>query len=203
MSKIYSGHNIEPLLESLCGVQKGFFVDVGAYDGEFINNTKYFEEKGWEGICIEPNPKVFEKLKINRKCEVSNAAIWKEDTEVDFLVVTGYAEMLSGIVEAYDPRHMDRVNREVAHMGGTIETIKIPAKKFENIVKQQKIDLLSIDTEGSELQILEMVDFSKYDIRVICIENNFNDPIFNSFFEERGYKFHSMHAGCDQIYVKQ
>ena len=203
MSKIYSGHGIEPLLEQLCGVEKGYYVDIGAYDGEFISNTKYFEEKGWDGICVEPNPEVFKILQTKRKCELSNAAIWKEDTEIDFLVVTGYAEMLSGIMEAYDPRHMNRIQNEVRHAGGTMNIVKIPAKKFDSVIKQTKIDLLNIDTEGSEIEILKNVDFNKYDIRVICIENNFNDPSFHTFFAERGYKYHSMHAGCDQIYVKQ
>jgi FkbM family methyltransferase len=195
--------NIEPIIEKLCDTSEGFYVDIGSHDGLDGNNTKYFEEKGWEGVCIEPHPIVFEKLKVNRKCQVENCAIWKEDTEVDFLAVSGYSEMLSGIIESYDPRHVDRINREISAMGGHAKKIKIPARRFDSIIKNNHINFLSIDTEGSEIEILKNVDFEKFQIDVICIENNFNDPSFEKFFNERGYHLHSTHLGCDQIYAKR
>jgi FkbM family methyltransferase len=194
--------NIEPIIENLVGVEKGYFIDIGAHDGLSGNNTKYFEEKGWEGVCIEPHPDVFEQLKNNRTCRVENCAIWESDTEIDFLAVSGYPEMLSGIVESYDPRHLDRINREIATMNGSSRTVKIQAKKFDTIIDKTHINFLSIDTEGSEMRILEKVDFDKYRIDVICIENNFMDPSFMKFFHERGYYLHSTHLGCDQIYVR-
>ncbi len=199
---MYSFTKIEHIIENLCNVDKGYFVDIGAHDGITGSNSKYFEEKGWDGICIEPHPDVFEKLKRNRKCEISNAAVWKEDTEVDFLAVSGYPEMLSGIVESYDPRHLERVNSEISKMGGSSKLIKIPALKFESLVKNTRIDFLSIDTEGSELEILKNVDFEKYDIRTICIENNFNDPVFLDFFIKRGYIYNYFNSMCDQIFYK-
>lgn len=181
---------------------KGFYLDIGAHDGLSGNNTKYFEEKGWEGICIEPHPLVFEQLKVNRTCRVECIAIWKEDTEVDFLAVSGYAEMLSGIIESYDPRHRARIEREIIHMGGSSQVVKVKALKFDSLLLPIKIDFLSIDTEGSELHILENVDFDKYDINVVCIENNFMDPVYEKFFNDRGYTLHSTHLACDQIYTK-
>lgn len=194
--------NIEPIIEELVGKEKGYFVDIGAHDGISGNNTIYFEKKGWEGVCIEPHPKVFPLLQRSRNCQLENCAVWQSDTDVMFLAVTGYAEMLSGIMESYDPRHYQRIQREVAGMGGSTELVKIPARKFSSIVTQKDIDFLSIDTEGSEMNILRNVDFNEYDIRVICIENNFMDPAYEEFFRERGYTLHSTHLGCDQIYVK-
>src|SRR5260221_7249446 len=47
--------------------REGVFVDIGAHDGIFYSNTKFFEELGWQGLCIEPIPEVFEQLKKNRK----------------------------------------------------------------------------------------------------------------------------------------
>lgn len=194
--------NIEPVIESLVGTDKGFFVDIGAHDGIDGNNTVYFEKKGWSGVCIEPHPDVFESLKKNRTCVVENCAVWTENTVVDFLAVSGYPEMLSGIIESYDPRHKARVDREILHMGGSSRTVKIQARRFDDIIKTTHINFLSIDTEGSEIAILKNVDFSKYVIDVICIENNFNDPSFLTFFKDRGYVLHSTHSGCDQIYKK-
>ncbi len=196
--------NIEHIVENLCNTDKGFFVDIGAHDGITGNNTKYFEDKGWSGICIEPIPSVFEQLKINRTCQVDDCAIWKSTGTTDFLALTGYTEMLSGIMSDYDPRHFQRVQRELHQHGGTKTLIKVKTKKFSDILQEgTTIDFLSIDTEGSEMSILNNIDFSKYNIKVVCIENNFMDPEFEKFFESRGFYLHSTHMACDQIYTRK
>lgn len=180
----------------------GFFIDIGAHDGISLSNTKFLEEIGWDGICIEPHPNVFKKLIENRKCQSVNCAIWNEDTTVNFLSLSGYTEMLSGIYESYDPRHYQRILNELSVHGGNSEMIKINANKFESIVDVTKIDFLSIDTEGSELQILEQIDFNKYNIKAICVENNFFEKKFDDFFKSRGYELYTK-VFIDYIYVKK
>ena len=201
---MYAFHpELENDILSLCNnTRSGVFVDIGAHDGVDGSNTKYFEEIGWKGICVEPHPIVFQKLKSNRACEVLNCAIWNEDKKLDFLAISGYPEMLSGIMESYDPRHVERIDREIQTYGGYRQIVEIEAKKFSTIVKEKVIDFLSVDTEGSEMKILENIDFDEYDIKVVCVENNFNDPAFNEFFTSKGYKFFRTYLACDQIYYK-
>ena len=43
----------------------GFFVELGALDGLRHSNTKWFEERGWLGVCIEPHPLLYERLVAN------------------------------------------------------------------------------------------------------------------------------------------
>lgn len=198
----YSFGEMEDHILKLCDTEKGFFVDIGAHDGISGSNTKRLEELGWEGICVEPLPRAFEELQKNRTCELQNCAIWDKEGTTEFLVVTGYAEMLSGIVESYDPRHADRIDRELQHFGGTKTSITVRTRRFDNVVKNPRIDFLSIDTEGSELSILNTINFDKYDIRVICVENNFGDPAFEVFFANRGYRLDKVFSNCDQIFVK-
>lgn len=180
---------------------EGFFVDIGAHNGISLSNTKFLEDVGWDGICIEPHPNVFKQLIENRKCQKVNCALWNEDTKVNFLSLSGYTEMLSGIQESYDSRHYNRIMNELRVHGGNSEMIEIEAKKFESVVDRKQIDFLSIDTEGSELQILERINFNEYDIKVICIENNFFEERFNEFFKERGYKYYT-NVFIDYLYVK-
>ena len=65
----------------------GGCIDVGATNGVDINNTKYFEEKGWYCLCIEPNPNSYEKLKINRKNTLNLAISNINKDLVDFTIV--------------------------------------------------------------------------------------------------------------------
>jgi FkbM family methyltransferase len=190
------------LLEIFDNKTKGFFVDIGAHDGVTINNTKFLEDLGWNGVCIEPNPIVFEKLIENRNCDCVNCAVWNEDTVVNYLSISGYSEMLSGIYESYDQRHYNRIQRELIQYGGKSEILKIEAKKFSSIVKEKNIDLISIDTEGSELQILDEIDFNEFNVKVICVENNFFEKKFDDFMDSKGYRFYTK-VFIDYIYIKK
>ena len=89
------------------GKESGVFIDIGANDGVFLSNTLFFEKTlKWDGLAIEPLPVTFKKLKANRECTVVNACVNDIDGEVSFMAVDGYAEMLSGIVDRYDDRHI-------------------------------------------------------------------------------------------------
>ena len=78
--------------------KNGYFVDLAATDGLKINNTLILEKQlNWNGICIEPNPIDYEKLKKNRNCNLSNIVIdRKNDIEIDFRIDNGE---LGGIVD--------------------------------------------------------------------------------------------------------
>ena len=199
----YTNPELEQKIHELFNFKtEGFFVDIGAHNGISLSNTKFLEDLGWDGICIEPHPNVFKQLVDNRKCKKVNCALWNEDTKVNFLSLSGYTEMLSGIYESYDTRHYHRILNELNTHGGNSEMIEIDAMKFESVVDKKNIDFLSIDTEGSELQILEKINFNEYDIKVICIENNFFDENFNVFFKERGYEYYT-NVFIDYLYVKK
>lgn len=165
----------------------GFFVDIGAHDGISGSNTYFLENLGWSGICVEPLKYIYDQLIVNRKCVCENCALWTKNGKVSFMSLSGYTQMLSGIVESYDPRHVSRIKDELNYHGGLSEIIEVPSKTFDSVVKVKTIDFLSIDTEGSELDILQTIDFDFYDIRVICVENNYGDPKIDEFLSEKKY----------------
>ena len=182
--------------------EEGFFVDIGAHDGITLSNTKVLEEMGWSGVCIEPNPSVFAQLIQNRKCTCHNIALGSPKGQAAFLVVTGYAEMLSGLYDQYDPRHLDRVYHEIAEHGGTATTINIDVVPFGDIVNTDYVDYMSLDVEGGELSVLKTIDFDKYHIQCITLENNFKDPKLDQFLLDRGYDMIA-NLECDSVFWKK
>ena len=64
------------------------------------------------------------------------------------------------------------------------------------------IDYCSIDVEGSELEILKSIDFKKANIRVLTVENNYNNEEFKKYMNSQGYKL-KMKLGADELYVKR
>ena len=161
---------------------------------------------GGGGVLIEADSNVFAKLLENRpnpKIAKHNVALCNTDGEISFMQITGYAQMLSGIVDEYDKRHLERIQREIKEYGGSYEIVKMQGARFDTIMCNQprKIDYLSIDIEGGEMKVLESIDFKKYDIRLIGVERNYNSPDVANLLEQKGY-VRIMRLGCDEFYEK-
>jgi FkbM family methyltransferase len=182
------------------------FLDIGAHDGVSISNTFFLEkERNWNGICIEAQPSEFEKLKSNRKCVCVNVAVSNYNGETDFIYVEGYANMLSGISDDYNFSHKHRIENEVRAYGGSINTIKVPVKTLQSILDEHNthnIDFCSIDTEGSEFNIIKSIDFDKTEIKVFIIENNYGEKNIENFLIEKGYVLYKK-IEWDDVFVKQ
>jgi FkbM family methyltransferase len=191
----------EFIINKLNNKRDGFFIDIGAYDGLTISNTAYMElELSWSGICIEPNPVVFNDLRRNRFCICENIGISGENIELDFLKITGYSEMLSGFLDFYDKKHLERIDNELIKFGGSKEIVKIKTKNFNSLMNEyniKNIDYLSIDVEGLEKEIIENINFDNVFIDFISVENNYNDNEIRNFLSEKGYDFLGNVCGDD------
>jgi FkbM family methyltransferase len=162
------------------GYKNGVYVDIGAHDGVSINNTLYFEKNNnWTGINVEPIKNVFDKLIINRPNNINlNCAVCNNDGETDFLCNTGYTEMISGIKDTFDSRHLQRLENENKQMGSRTDIIKVKTKKLETICDENNIshiNYLSIDVEGAEFEVIKSINFDKVFIDVIGFENNYKE----------------------------
>lgn len=193
-------------LELLQEIDSGTFIDIGANDGLTGSNSLLFEKKGWQGICVEPHPLIFAKLKDVRNCNCLNACITDKDSKVDFLAVHGAANMLSGIESFMDQRHVERIDQEIAKEGGSIQRIEIEALSPSTLIDRfslSKIDFLSVDTEGCELPILK--SFLSESVtpkpKVISVENGSRTSSLFKYLTTVGYKLYKC-AGCDEIYLK-
>ena len=192
----YSQDNQDKFLEEnvFKGYKNGIYVDVGAHDGVSINNTLYFSKNhGWKGINVEPIKPVYDKLIVNRPNDINiNCAVCNSDGETDFIYNTGYTEMISGIKNTFDPRHLQRLNFENKNNGGMTRIIKVNTRKLETIFNDYNIthvNYLSIDVEGAEFEVIKSINFDKVFIDVIGFENNYNDisiPIIQ-YLERNGF----------------
>jgi FkbM family methyltransferase len=168
------------------GKQNGVFVEVGAYDGFDISNTYHFEKDlNWTGICIEPSPQSFEKLKQNRNCILENCAISDVEGELDFVNVTGWGSSGSGFNDI-DGLVLKTAKKSVEVNGGTWEIIKVPSFRLETILNKHKIrmvDYMSIDTEGHEMSVIKSINWNQFYIQFITIENSssFGDNMIEYF----------------------
>lgn len=189
------------------GLEGGIFVDVGAHDGESLSNTYFFEkERGWKGICVEPIPSVFEKLKTLRTKSVCyEVAIDSDEADKTFLVGKGYPEMFSVLSNHLDPRHYTRIQNETRDKGGHLESIQVKTKRLDSLLKEQGIshvNYLSIDVEGAEFGVLESIDFSTTTFDVIEVECNYPELNlkYDVFLNEKGF-IRLLNLDWDILYI--
>ena len=188
------------------GREGGSFVDVGANDGITWSNSLVLEEGyEWNGLCIEPHPVVFEKLEANRKSECLNIGLSNENEELEFCKIDGYAEMLSGFTKFYCEKHKKRVDDETEEHGDQVSYVNVPSRKLADVLKEKDIDhvnYLSIDTEGSELQVLEGANLEKNIFDLISCEDNYGYDDVSKYLEQFNYKFLTKVCG-DNFYAHE
>ena len=166
----------------------GYFVEFGAASGVELSNTWLLEKKmGWRGILAEPNPVFHDSLKANRSCDVTAKCVFSRTGEQLEFLASHIPELgrLSSI-PAGDVHEARRTRRPQVI---TVETISLNDLLVEHGAPQT-IDYLSIDTEGSELQILEAFDFERWDVGAITVEHNFT-PQRQALYDlliARGYR---------------
>ncbi len=186
--------------------QNGFFLDIGAHDGITLSNTYFFEKnRNWKGVCIEPLPEIFSKLSENRNCNLVNGCIGKENGEEKFIMITGYSEMLSGLARNYNLEHLNRIDNEISKYGGSKEIISVKSYNINSLLNDlgvKNVDYCSIDVEGSEYEIIQTFDFSKVNVSVFSIENNYNDKNLRNYLKKNGYILFDR-LGDDDIFLKK
>lgn len=158
------------VLTRLNFLKHGYFVEFGATNGYDLSNTYLMEKNfGWSGILAEP-AKIWHKDLYNyRSCNIETDCVWAvSDSTLIFNEVAVHE--LSTIKNYSDAdMHADDRNEGKTYNVKTISLNDLLLKYNA----PTHIDYLSIDTEGSEYEILRSLDFSKYTFQVITCEHNY------------------------------
>ena len=149
-----------------------FFVEFGAYDGVSGSNTYVLEKLGWRGILAEPS-KTYKKAAKARRSQCYNLAVYSEsDIHLEFL-----DEGQLSTIKSF--RKSDNFVRKGL-------SYKVNTITLEDLLSQSKapsyIDYLSVDTEGSEYEILKCFNFNRFSFGIITIEHNFVDDKRNNIY---------------------
>ena len=156
--------------------ENGYFIEFGACDGMFVSNTFILEKNfGWDGILSEPARKWHGELKSNRNCILEHRAVWKQsDLNLPFFEME--APGLSRIATEISGPVSSRLRKKYSVPSISLKDLLV----FHSSPKM--IDYLSIDTEGSEFEILSEFDFKSYKFNFISIEHNY-EPYRNLIYE--------------------
>lgn len=150
--------------------ESGYFVEVGVGNGESLSNTHLMEkELGWNGLLVEPCRSFHSEISSQRKARLEQRAAYSKGGEsFEFEEVADNRE-LSRLTQASgsDQHHRAgaiRYSVESVTMDQALADAKAP----------KRIDFFSLDTEGSEYEVLQGLDLNRWDVAIFVIEHNFD-----------------------------
>jgi FkbM family methyltransferase len=183
----------------------GFFLEIGAWDGIHISNSYHLEQLGWDGVCVDPFPKNFQR----RKARLVEVAISKEGGQREFVKVGvdrrhgGDVSYFSGFRDSlttYWPVIQEHCEYEIV----LVPTITI-GELYRRYLLPSDIHFLSIDTEGSEEEILSSIDFNEFHYGMIMFEHNADSIVrerIGKHLNQWGYTFLDS-TGIDDVYCSE
>ena len=155
-------------VDCLLKKDKGFFVEFGGVDGIVNSNTYFFEKAlNWNGIIAEPARKWHSKLYKNRSCNIETDCLYSTTGKKMKFIETGSWKGGNTLEKYIDYDGKDR-KASASYYVNSI-SLNDMLRKYD---APRFIDFMSIDTEGSEFEILSTFNFSSYEFGLVCVEHN-------------------------------
>lgn len=192
------------LWRALKHVQKGFYIDIGAWSPDLESVTRYFYDCGWRGINVEPHKDFLAQLVAKRPNDINlGLAI------ADYVGTAKFFEVEQTGLATLVP---DNANR-AAEAGWSVRSVTVPVTTLsdlwdKHVAKDQEVHFLKIDVEGGEESVIRGADWARHRPWIVVIEatepnsqkaNYFGwDPLL----KDQGYVF-VWFDGLNRFYVAQ
>jgi FkbM family methyltransferase len=201
MSFVSYAQNLEDVMlwRALRHHERGFYIDIGAYDPTEHSVTKAFYDRGWSGINVEPVRKFYDKFQIHRPRDKNvNAAIVDRAGIIIFheIADTGLSTAVDSVAACH------------SEVGFESRSVELPAITLADLCRDlvDEVHFLKIDVEGAEQSVLRGADFDSCRPWMIVIEAVHplsKEQVFvewESLIVDKGYDF-AYWDGLNRFYV--
>lgn len=184
-------------------MEHGTFLEAGAFDGVSWSMTYWLLELGWRGICIEPHPEHFKSLQENlsrfKNATFCNVALGPH-TGSALLYKNGSLTTTSeAMIRLYHDEPWAATPLSVLD-----DAISVPMQTLEYVCVNNnvsEIDLLVLDTEGTELDILLATDITALGVKMAVIELHETLESLPLRFQVEGVTEYMTGHGMEKVYA--
>jgi FkbM family methyltransferase len=195
----YAQHGEDRRLDALlAGRKHGFYIDVGAWQPVQDSVTKYFYDRGWRGVNVEPHPGWAEVLRRERPRDVTLQVALGDAPGEQTLTVIGRTGL-----STFDAALADQAEgwiKENRPQPAVVERVTVPVVTLAQVCREHvppgaEIDFLKVDVEGWEERVLRGGDWERFRPRIVVVEAvaPLSDvpawEAWDEFVRERGYAF--------------
>jgi len=196
MGEFFSQNGEDVVLSRIFSQKTGVCVEVGAHDGVVLSNTYHFEQAGWKCILVEPNPVSCREIRGKRsrqstlfECAASHSS--------------GTATLNAGTGDEDIYSTLEPVGQGRSHEA--FQTIEVRKRTLDSILDEtgvSTVDFISIDVEGHELHVLHGLTLSRWNPRILLVEDNsdFTDGAVTNYLRCAGY-FRFYRSGANDWYA--
>lgn len=192
--KNYSQSNEQDAILNYFDGRIGTFFDGGCNDCSTLSNTRALVELGWSGVLLDASPKAIDRCKKlyegRKNIYIYPFALGSHNGKA---MLQESSSLISqediGLVSTFHQSEMDRFKRTVQYEPVEVKVFKW--KTFLNRLKIREFTMISLDVEGTEMDILPDMDLTKTEL--VCIEHN-SKPELKKLYLEVTSKF-----GLDKI----
>lgn len=160
----YSLTSIDLVVDYIFKKENGIYIDVGCNHPVYNNNTYLLNKKGWQGINIDIDKESVELFNLFRKKDFNiNLAASSKKTELEY-------------INFHDKSPINTIKTNQNQNLHALEKIrKIKSDTLDSIIEKspyhnRKIDFVSIDVEGHEIEVIKGFNLKKYKPSIIVIE---------------------------------
>jgi FkbM family methyltransferase len=142
------------LLHAIEGKRDGLYIDVGAHHPSRFSVTRHLYQMGWSGVNIDANQELIDAFKKVRTRDINLCAAVGLEPKYTFTIFEEAA--ISTLDSEWRKKFIsenNKIAKEVEVEGRTLRSI------LDDFQPIERIDLLSIDAEGSDLQVLQSIEF--------------------------------------------
>lgn len=195
---LYMASLLIPLFDK---INSRVVIDVGANDPQKFSNSLFFEKYlGCETIAVDPLREFEEQWRSTRqKAKFYNFALGSKEGELVLNVPVQYDNMFSSL----DGGHRKEGVKSVPH-----ERRPVKVTTLTHLLKLNDITdalFISIDVEGSELEVLRGIDFESLKFLCVLIENNsdgyFGDDAIREYMVKHGYIYFARLGWLDDLFL--
>ena len=193
----YSQNDEQDVITAYFGSNLGNFLDIGAYDGVKLSNTRALLEQGWTGTLVEPSPIIFSQLMANTadyadKVTLVNAAVITTESEP-----IAFYDSLGDAISTTDPQHLVKWKSHPFWRSFFV----MPIRSQQFCMKFGfDYDFVSIDVEGQNYNLVRSLPLANFDkMRMICIEYDDKAPQIIEWITGLGMGFILVHRNAENL----
>jgi FkbM family methyltransferase len=159
--------------------QSGYFLDVGTNMPTVLNQTYELEQAGWSGLLFEPQPSLETEIRAKRRAKLYQIACGPPEHDDSYMrlhLLGGQSSLRPGTT---------------ARQNEYRDTVEVPVRTLDSVLEAEgvdKVDFVSIDVEGFELDVLRGFSLSKYRPDLILIEDHVRKLELHRYLAGQGYR---------------
>jgi FkbM family methyltransferase len=180
--KTYSQYGEDKILKDILG-ETGYFLEIGSFHPTIFSNTRFLVEKNWSGCYVDGSPsaiqRFIEEYKTNPNIKIVQCLIGQQNG-----LITFYDSINDGI-STTDINHMLKWKNS----GSPFREIITSIITFDTLssVLPSTIDFINIDVEGQSAELAKLINYNKYNTKVVCVEHDGKTNDLNLHFSTIGF----------------